>query len=141
MVESLPEGARIRLRADVVVPDPTDPLTGERIRLTEQQRRYVDAIVAALRTYGAIVVDRAVVPTLYAQRDVTTDLLRGNELQGLHLSDFEVTQLGERITYPPDDGDRRARDRGPATGQLPGSDSAGSTAGATAAGAEGGAAR
>lgn len=140
-VESLPEGARIRLRADVVVPDPTDPLTGEPIRLTEQQRRYVDAIVAALRTYGAIVVDRAAVPTLYAQRDVTTDLLRGNELQGLHLSDFEVTQLGERITYPPDDGDRRARDRGPATGQLPGSDSAGSTAGATAAGAEGGAAR
>lgn len=93
---SLPEGARIRLRADAVVAAPRDPRTGERIRLTAQQQRLADAIVAALRTYGAIVVDRATVPTLYAQAGVTAGLLDGNELQGLHLTDFEVVALGER---------------------------------------------
>ncbi|GAA4122604.1 hypothetical protein GCM10022215_28560 [Nocardioides fonticola] len=93
---SLPEGARIRLRADVTIPVPRDPRTGERIRLTAQQQRLADAIVAALRTYGAIVVDRATVPTLYAQAGVTSGLLSGNELQGLHLSDFEVVTLGTR---------------------------------------------
>jgi hypothetical protein len=62
-----------------------------------------DAIVAALRTYGAIVVDRAKVPTLYAQRDVTADMISGNELQGLHMEDFEVIKTGERFVYPPRD--------------------------------------
>lgn len=100
---SIPEGARIRLKADVVPPRPTDPRTGEPIKMTAQQRRYADAIVAALRTYGAIVVDRAAVPTLYAQRDVTATYLDGNELQGLHLDDFEVIKLGKRYAYPPED--------------------------------------
>lgn len=93
---SLPVGARIRLRADVTIRVPRDPRTGERIRLTAQQQRFADAIVAALRTYGAIVVDRAAVPTLYAQAGVTSGLLNGNELQGLHLWDFEVVTLGAR---------------------------------------------
>ena len=74
-INSLPEGARIRLKANVEVPRPTDPKTGKAIRMTPQQRRMSDAIVAALRTYGAIVVDRAAVPTLYAQRDVTSDMI------------------------------------------------------------------
>lgn len=100
---SLPEGARIRLKADVTVPNPVDPVTGEPIPMSAQQRRYADAIILALRTYGAIVVDRAAVPTLYAQRDVTGDLLRGNELQGLHLDDFEVVKLGQRYAYPPEE--------------------------------------
>jgi hypothetical protein len=100
---SLPEGARIRLKADITVPDPVDPATGEPVPMTDQQRRYADAIILALRTYGAIVVDRAAVPTLYAQRDVTGDLLRGNELQGLQLDDFEVVALGERYAYPPEE--------------------------------------
>ncbi|WP_244931438.1 hypothetical protein [Nocardioides sp. W7] len=103
--QSLPEGARIRLKADVTMADPVDPVTGEPIPMTDQQRRYADAIALALRTYGAIVVDRAAVPTLYAQRDVTGDMLRGNELQGLHLDDFEVVQLGTRYQYPPDEAD------------------------------------
>lgn len=102
-VKSLPEGARIRLKADVTIEDPVDPVTGKAIPMTDQQRRYADAIVLALRTYGAIVVDRAAVPTLYAQRDVTADLLRGSELQGLHLDDFEVVKLGKRYAYPPDE--------------------------------------
>lgn len=104
-VASLPEGARIRLKADVTVAQPTDPVTGEKLPMTAQQRRYADAIILALRTYGAIVVDRAAVPTLYAQRDVTADMLRGNELQGLHLDDFEVVELGQRYAYPPEETD------------------------------------
>lgn len=102
---SLPEGARIRLKRDVVLPAPRDPRTGKVIKLTKQQRRLADAIVACLRTYGAIVVDRAAVPTLYAQRDVTDGLIRGNELQGLTLDDFEVMPLGQRYHYPPEEED------------------------------------
>lgn len=98
---SLPEGARIRLRADVVPERPRDPRSGKLIPLTAQQRRLADAIVLTLRTYGAIVVDRAEVPTLYAQRDVTSELINGNELQGLTLDDFEVVELGQRHDYPP----------------------------------------
>ena len=104
---SLPEGARIRLKADVVPERPRDPRTGKPIRLTAQQQRMSDAIVLTLRTYGAIVVDRAEVPTLYAQRDVTADLIQGNELQGLTLDDFEVVQLGQRYPYPPVEGTDR----------------------------------
>jgi hypothetical protein len=100
---SLPEGARIRLKANVKVPAPVDPVTGKKIRMTAQQRRMSDAIVAALRTYGAIVVDRAAVPTLYAQRDVTSDMIAGNELLGLHMEDFEVTDIGQRYRFPPED--------------------------------------
>lgn len=100
---SLPEGARIRLKRDVVLPPPRDPRTGKIIKLTKQQQRLADAIVACLRTYGAIVVDRAAVPTLYAQRDVTDGLIRGNELQGLTLDDFEVMPLGQRYHYPPEE--------------------------------------
>jgi hypothetical protein len=100
---SIPEGARIRLKRDVVLPQPRDPITGKLIKLTKQQRRLADAIVACLRTYGAIVVDRAAVPTLYAQRDVTDHLLTGNELQGLTIQDFEVLPLGQRYHYPPEE--------------------------------------
>lgn len=113
--DSLPEGARIRLRADVVPAPPVDPETGEPIEMTAQQQRLADAIVVALRTYGAIVVDRARVPTLYAQRDVTAELIRGNELQGLFLDDFEVVELpSRRYQYPPE------RDADP-SGLLPSS--------------------
>jgi hypothetical protein len=49
------------------------------------------------------VVDRAAVPTLYAQRDVTDGLIRGNELQGLTLDDFEVLPLGQLYRYPPEE--------------------------------------
>jgi hypothetical protein len=101
-VTSLPEGARIRLKANVAVPQPIDPITNKPIKLTAQQRRMSDAIVAALRTYGAIVVDRAAVPTLYAQRDVTRDVISGNELLGLHLEDFEVIELGKKYQFPPE---------------------------------------
>jgi hypothetical protein len=104
---SIPEGARIRLKRDVVLPPPHDPITGKLIKLTKQQQRLADAIVACLRTYGAIVVDRAAVPTLYAQRDVTDNLIRGNELQGLTIQDFEVLPLGQTYHYPPEEDEVR----------------------------------
>jgi len=107
---SLPEGARIRLKRDVVLPAPRDPRTGKLIKLTKQQQRLADAIVACLRTYGAIVVDRAAVPTLYAQRDVTESLITGNELQGLTLEDFEVLPLGQKYHYPPEEDELGATD-------------------------------
>ncbi|MCL8024594.1 hypothetical protein [Nocardioides bruguierae] len=96
---SLPIGARIRLKGDVTFRAPRDA-DGNRITLTADQKRYADALVLALRTYGAIVVERAEVPTLYAQRDVTADLLTGQELQGLTLDDFEVTTVGKKYRYP-----------------------------------------
>jgi hypothetical protein len=90
--DSLPEGARIRLKANAQL-HPQTPLTPQRLRLA-------DALMWTLRTYGAIVVGRAAVPTLYAQRDVTSSLLIGNELQSLGLTDFEVVQLPSELQYP-----------------------------------------
>jgi hypothetical protein len=110
---SIPEGARIRLKRDVVLPQPVDPITGKKIKLTKQQRRLADAIVACLRTYGAIVVDRAAVPTLYAQRDVTEGLIRGNELQGLTLEDFEVLPIGRTFHYPPEEDEVESLEESP----------------------------
>jgi hypothetical protein len=92
---SLPEGARIVLKPNVTLTPPVNPANGKPLPFTAQQQRYASAIASALRRYGAIVVGRAAVPTLYAQRDVTSQLLMGNELQSLTLSDFEA------LTLPP----------------------------------------
>jgi hypothetical protein len=85
---SLPEGARIRLRAGVTL---------GRLPFGDS-RRYAEVVLNALRRYGAIVVDRATVPTLYAQKDAVSGLLAGNELQSLRLSDFEVVRLPGRLS-------------------------------------------
>jgi hypothetical protein len=88
---SVPEGARLRLSPGVSLG-----------RLPAHDDRSVgELILRALQTYGAIVVDRSAVPTLYAQRDVTSSLIRGNELQNIHLSDFKVLTPGQTYTYPP----------------------------------------
>jgi hypothetical protein len=92
---SLPEGARLRLNADVTIPP-----NSKTFSLTTGQRREASALLYTLRTYGAIVVDRAEVPTLYAQQGVTAPLLVGNELQFLHLDDFSVIQLPQEYQYP-----------------------------------------
>lgn len=89
---SLPEGARIRLKADAQL-HPEAPLSF-------QQQRMASALMWTLRNYGAIVVGRAAVPTLYAQRGVTSSMLVGNELQSLPLTDFEVVQLPAELQYP-----------------------------------------
>lgn len=89
---SLPEGARIRLEAGAVL-RPTSPMTRE-------QRRLATALMWTLHTYGAIVVGRAAVPTLYAAREDTSSMLVGNELQSLPLSDFQVVQLPAELQDP-----------------------------------------
>lgn len=79
---SLPEGAHIRLKPGVA-------LTG----LAGARLHYANVVLAALRKYGAIVVDRSTVPTLYAQRSAVGGLLSGSELRSLSLADFEVVRL------------------------------------------------
>jgi hypothetical protein len=148
-VTSLPEGARLRLKPSVTVRSIQrrytnlkcdNPLFGTRdgsrrrlcrrfsfARLGSNQQAAA-ALIRALHQYGAIVVDRSEVPTLYAQfnvdwarplRDDTgrlldprgnpfprgarrfaTPRLRGNELQGIRLRDFEVVDMGDRLQYP-----------------------------------------
>jgi hypothetical protein len=146
---SLPEGARIRLKPGVTLrsldgrytdPRCDDPLFGlrtarrpvlcRRYRFPSRtNRRAADAIVTALRRYGAIVVDRSNVPTLYAKLNAGwgdvlrnadgdlldssgapfpagstghhgTPLLRGDEVQALRLTDFEVVRLPTLHQFP-----------------------------------------
>lgn len=93
--QSLPAGARIRLRADVSLNE--RKLAG----LGGQRRRSADAVLTALRTYGAIVVDRAAVPSLYAPLGTSEKILRGSELSWLKLEDFEVIALPQVYKDPP----------------------------------------
>lgn len=93
--KSLPAGARIRLRADVQVDEK------QLRRLKGNRRRSADAILTALRTFGAIVVDRAAVPTLYAPLGTSPRLIRGSELSWLRLDDFEVVALPQIYKDPP----------------------------------------
>lgn len=88
---SLPAGARIRLRANV----------DEKRVLKGVKHRSAGAILSALRTYGAIVVDRAAVPTLYAPLGTSPKLVGANDLQGINLSDFEVMALPPIYQDPP----------------------------------------
>lgn len=94
---SLPEGARVRLKAGV---RPAGAEVDGRA-LTRRQQRARDALLVALRRYGAIVVDRAAVPTLYAERGIAAEALLGDELRGLRLDDFEVVRLGAVREDPP----------------------------------------
>lgn len=89
--DSLPAGARIRLKDSALL---TSKPQG-------RMRPSVEAILVALRNYGAIVVDRAAVPTLYAAQGTPTSLLREDELSWLGLDDFEVIALPEIHKDPP----------------------------------------
>jgi hypothetical protein len=91
VIGALPEGARMRLKSSFALKLPR-----------AANRRSTDAIVTAMRTYGVIVVDRSITPTLYARRgsDYGT-LLLGNELQGIRLSDLEVVRTGPLLRFPP----------------------------------------
>lgn len=122
---SIPEGARVRLKANVTLDlEKLDARTNTRA---------ARAIYDALRRYGAILVDRARVPTLYAKRNFDwaaplrdddgellnadgralsrfvkvlpnqgTPLLRGSEVDQLKVEDFEVVRnQGPVLNYPP----------------------------------------
>ena len=88
----LPEGARLVLRPGVRVSTPQGA-----------NAAYVRTILTALSTYGAIVVERSSVPTLYAQASATQ--LLGNELEKLTLADFQVIALPQRHSYGPAGGE------------------------------------
>lgn len=71
---SIPEGARVRLKADFDIDDalrrrPEGSIGGNRRPgfPGSTNRRAARAIMTALREYGAIVVDRSAVPTLFAK--------------------------------------------------------------------------
>lgn len=91
---SLPAGARLRLRSNVTADQRELNLKGDR-------RRSVESILVALRKYGAIVVDRAAVPTLYSPRGTSKSVISGSELSWLTLDDFEVVQLPQLFQDPP----------------------------------------
>jgi len=91
---SLPAGARIRLKANVSAEDRDVNLRGAR-------RRSAESILVALRQYGAIVVDRAAVPTLYSPRGTSEAVINGSELSWLTLDDFEVMELPTLYQDPP----------------------------------------
>jgi hypothetical protein len=89
---SIPEGARIRLRSGASL----GALPGG------SNRRASNAILKALKRFGAIVVDRSAVPTLYAKKNFNWGAqLRGNEVQSLSLDDFEVVELPKVLQDPP----------------------------------------
>ena len=69
--------------------------------LKGDRKASAESILIALREYGAIVVDRSVVPTLYAPKGTSHKLIRGGELSWLSLDDFEVIQLPRIYKDPP----------------------------------------
>ncbi len=91
---AVPEGARLRLRPGVRLSGRTP---GGRT-LSRQQERARDAILVALRRYGAIVVDRATVPSFYARAGIAPEVLLGDELSALQLDDFDVVRATTRVT-------------------------------------------
>ncbi|MBN8866931.1 MAG: hypothetical protein J0H98_05220 [Solirubrobacterales bacterium] len=125
--KSLPAGARIRLRGDVTIND------RDLGKLRGQHRRSADAILTALRTYGAIVVDRAAVPSLYAPLGTSPKLLRGSELSWLKLDDFEVIALPQIYKDPPLS---KVDLEGPETGGVNAQVQSGSAAGNTTGGGQ-----
>lgn len=88
---SLPQGARIRLKASAY----------ERTTRRRARSRGATAVLQALFTYGAIIVDRADAPTLYAQRNADyRGVLAASSLGELGLRDFEVVSLGRVLRDP-----------------------------------------
>ncbi len=124
---SLPAGARIRLRANVTAESRNRNLPGDRdldgdgqpdgigrdldgdgrpdrvddSELRGDRKISAESILVALREYGAIVVDRSVVPTLYAPKGTSRRVIRGSELSWLSLDDFEVIELPQIYKDPP----------------------------------------
>lgn len=116
-LRSLPQGARIRLKPSAyrklnqrrVRSNRIVTIDGRRRRSREviiqegrrKRSKGATAVLQALYTYGAIIVDRANSPTLYAQRNANYNgLLSSNSLSELKLTDFEVVSLGRLYRDP-----------------------------------------
>lgn len=99
---AVPEGARLRLRADFLAQPPVDPVTGRALPFGPGERARADCVVAALQRYGAVVVGRAATPTLHVERptDDRPSPVTGTELLSLQLGDFEVLDLADVTAYP-----------------------------------------
>lgn len=102
-LQSLPEGARLRLRGGA-----TKKLTSTFVR-NGTERRAAATIIEALERYGAIVVDRSAAPTMYAQRNADwMNILPLNLLQDIPLSRFDVIDLDQIHFDPPKAGEQQA---------------------------------
>jgi len=114
---SLPQGARIRLKPSAYRRMNQRRVRSNRIITVDGRRQRSKAIIIqdgrrkrskgatavlqALYTYGAIIVDRADSPTLYAQRNADYQgVLSANSLSELKLTDFEVVSLGRIYRDP-----------------------------------------
>jgi hypothetical protein len=168
---SIPEGARVRLKSNVRLSFRPCPRTTAERRALQQQRAFLDetgasdrsircfpdrtnrraarAIFEALRRYGAIVVDRSRVPSLYAKQNFNwnqllrdsrgrlldsdgkllsrfirrlpnqgTPLLRGNEIEQLKITDFEVVGTGAPLLRFPALGSTQAASRAQGTART-----------------------
>jgi hypothetical protein len=102
-LDSVPEGARLRLR-----PGAAKLLTDKFVR-NGAERGAALTIIDALEKYGAIVVDRSAAPTMYAQRNADwVDLLPLNLLQDIPLTRFDVVDLDRVYLDPPRGGEDAA---------------------------------
>ncbi|MBS41663.1 MAG: hypothetical protein CMH83_00535 [Nocardioides sp.] len=129
---SLPMGARIVLKSDFKLRQPIDPSNGRPLKMSADQKRYARAVVKALKTYGAFVVDRSAVPTLYYERtadsfddtNVNDRLLLGYEVRDIGLEDFQVADFApsDRIPYPSEEESVNSSDleeQGPILSEIP----------------------
>ena len=92
--------ARVRSRPCGLAKSPEAQLTQTFVR-NGVQRRTAQVIIEALKHYGAIVVERAASPTLYAQRNARwKKILPPNLLQDISLENFEVLDLPPTLNDP-----------------------------------------
>ncbi len=95
-VDSLPEGARIRLKPG------SEKLITHQFARNKTERRTARTIIKALERYGAIVVDRSAAATLYAQKNANwAGILPLNLLQEIGLDRFEAIKAGKVFFDPP----------------------------------------
>ena len=92
--------ARARSRPCGLAKSPEAQLTETFVR-NDVQRRTAQILIEALKHYGAIVVERAASPTLYAQRNARwKKILPLNILQDINLDNFEVLELPPTLNDP-----------------------------------------
>ena len=92
--------ARAERRPCGLARSPEAQLTETFVR-NDVDRRTAQVIIEALKHYGAIVVERAASPTLYAQRNARwKKILPPNLIQDIRLENFEILQLPEVLNDP-----------------------------------------